>query len=69
MSKLGSNPEITRFKGLGEISPDEFGKFIGENIQLEPVILQVDQPIQQILTYYMGKNTPDRQTSSSTTCG
>ncbi|TPG65968.1 DNA topoisomerase IV subunit B [Hymenobacter nivis] len=61
MRKLGRNPEITRFKGLGEISPEEFGKFIGENIKLEPVILQSDRSIQQVLTYYMGKNTPDRQ--------
>ena len=61
MRKLGRNPEITRFKGLGEISPDEFGKFIGENIKLEPVILQSDRSIQQVLTYYMGKNTPARQ--------
>ena len=61
MRKLGKNPEITRFKGLGEISPDEFGKFIGENIKLEPVILQSDRSIQQVLTYYMGKNTPARQ--------
>ncbi|GAB2941953.1 DNA topoisomerase IV subunit B [Hymenobacter coalescens] len=61
MRKLGRNPEITRFKGLGEISPDEFGKFIGDNIRLEPVILQSDRSIQKLLTYYMGKNTPDRQ--------
>ncbi|GAA4361453.1 DNA topoisomerase IV subunit B [Hymenobacter saemangeumensis] len=61
MRKLGRNPEVTRFKGLGEISPDEFGKFIGENIKLEPVILQSDRSIQQVLTYYMGKNTPARQ--------
>lgn len=59
--KLGRNPEITRFKGLGEISPDEFGKFIGDNIRLEPVILQSDRSIQKLLTYYMGKNTPARQ--------
>ncbi|GAB3223699.1 DNA topoisomerase IV subunit B [Hymenobacter seoulensis] len=61
MRQLGRNPEITRFKGLGEISPDEFGKFIGDNIKLEPVILQSDRSIQQVLTYYMGKNTPARQ--------
>jgi topoisomerase-4 subunit B len=61
MRKLGKNPEITRFKGLGEISPEEFGKFIGENIKLEPVILQSDRSIQQVLNYYMGKNTPARQ--------
>ena len=61
MNKLGKKPEITRFKGLGEISPDEFGKFIGDNIKLKPVILQKDTTIQKLLTYYMGKNTPDRQ--------
>jgi topoisomerase-4 subunit B len=61
MRQLGRNPEITRFKGLGEISPEEFGKFIGENIRLEPVILQSERSIHQVLTYYMGKNTPDRQ--------
>ncbi|MCB2410012.1 DNA topoisomerase IV subunit B [Hymenobacter lucidus] len=61
MHQLGRNPEVTRFKGLGEISPDEFGKFIGDNIKLEPVILQSDRSIQQVLTYYMGKNTPARQ--------
>lgn len=61
ITKLGSKPEITRFKGLGEISPDEFGGFIGEDIRLEPVILQKENSIQKILTYYMGKNTPERQ--------
>ena len=61
MRQLGRNPEVTRFKGLGEISPDEFGRFIGDNIKLEPVILQSDRSIQQVLTYYMGKNTPARQ--------
>jgi len=61
MQKLGKKPEITRFKGLGEISPDEFGKFIGDNIKLKPVILQKDTTIQKMLSYYMGKNTPDRQ--------
>ncbi len=61
MLKLGRTSEVTRFKGLGEISPDEFGKFIGENIKLEPVILQSDRSIQQVLAYYMGKNTPARQ--------
>lgn len=59
--ELGKNPEITRFKGLGEISPDEFKHFIGENIRLEPVILSKDQSIDEILTFYMGKNTPERQ--------
>ncbi len=61
VEKLGSKPEITRFKGLGEISPDEFGNFIGEDMRLEPVILQKETSIQKLLTYYMGKNTPDRQ--------
>ncbi|MGI9544997.1 MAG: toprim domain-containing protein, partial [Cyclobacteriaceae bacterium] len=61
MEQLGTKPEITRFKGLGEISPDEFGEFIGENIRLEPIILRKDASIQQLLTFYMGKNTPDRQ--------
>ncbi len=59
--KLGTKPEITRFKGLGEISPDEFGKFIGNNIRLEPIILKKETSIPKILEYYMGKNTPDRQ--------
>lgn len=59
--KLGGKPEITRFKGLGEISPDEFGLFIGKNMRLDPVILSKDQKIAQMLEYYMGKNTPDRQ--------
>lgn len=59
--KLGNKPEITRFKGLGEISPDEFGKFIGDDIRLEPIILRKDTSIKQILQFYMGKNTPDRQ--------
>ncbi|MGX1751529.1 DNA topoisomerase IV subunit B [Sphingobacterium sp. NPDC055346] len=61
IKKLGSKPEITRFKGLGEISPSEFGMFIGENIRLEPVILSKDNKLPQLLEYYMGKNTPDRQ--------
>jgi topoisomerase IV subunit B len=61
VSKLGSKPEITRFKGLGEISPEEFGKFIGENIKLQPVMLLPEIHIQQLLEYYMGKNTPSRQ--------
>lgn len=59
--KLGKKPEITRFKGLGEISPEEFGKFIGENIRLEPVILHAETSIQKMLSYFMGKNTPERQ--------
>lgn len=62
IEKLGKRPEITRFKGLGEISPDEFGKFIGDNIKLKPVFLQKDTTIQKMLSYYMGKNTPERQT-------
>ncbi|MEP1032393.1 DNA topoisomerase IV subunit B [Ekhidna sp.] len=61
IAKLGNKPEITRFKGLGEISPGEFAEFIGDNIRLDPVILQKDTSIQDLLTFYMGKNTPDRQ--------
>ena len=61
IAKLGAKPEITRFKGLGEISPDEFAGFIGEDIRLEPVILQKETKIQDLLKFYMGKNTPDRQ--------
>ena len=59
--KLRGKPEITRFKGLGEISPDEFGGFIGDDIRLEPVFLKENTNIKEILSYYMGKNTPDRQ--------
>ena len=55
-------PEITRFKGLGEISPDEFGHFIGKNIRLDPVIIPKGMTIKDMLSFYMGKNTPDRQT-------
>ncbi|WP_124641890.1 MULTISPECIES: DNA topoisomerase IV subunit B [Amniculibacterium] len=62
LNELGKNPEITRFKGLGEISPDEFKHFIGKDIRLEPVVLGKDQTIDQLLEFYMGKNTPDRQT-------
>jgi len=58
---LRGKPEITRFKGLGEISPNEFGGFIGEDIRLEPVIMKGNTQINDLLTYYMGKNTPDRQ--------
>ncbi len=61
IEELGKNPEITRFKGLGEISPDEFKHFIGADIRLEPVILSKDASIDSILSYYMGKNTPERQ--------
>jgi len=60
ISKLGNKPEITRFKGLGEISPEEFGGFIGENIRLQPVLLG-DGHLAKLLEFYMGKNTPDRQ--------
>jgi topoisomerase IV subunit B len=59
--KLGSKPEITRFKGLGEISPEEFGNFIGEDIRLQPVMLLPEVHIQQLLEYYMGKNSTSRQ--------
>ena len=61
IKKLRGKAEITRFKGLGEISPDEFGEFIGEDIRLEPVVLDENTDIDQVLTYYMGKNTPKRQ--------
>ncbi len=61
MEELGKNPEITRFKGLGEISPDEFKYFIGKDMRLEPVILGKDNKIQEILTFFMGKNTHERQ--------
>lgn len=60
IAKLGAKPEITRFKGLGEISPDEFGLFIGKDIRLDPVILR-DANIHSLLEYFMGKNTPTRQ--------
>jgi topoisomerase-4 subunit B len=61
IAELGKNPEITRFKGLGEISPDEFKHFIGNDIRLEPVLLSKDASIDSILSYFMGKNTPERQ--------
>lgn len=61
VAKVGANPEITRFKGLGEISPDEFQHFIGKSIRLDPVILKKDASIKEMLSFYMGKNTPDRQ--------
>lgn len=61
IAELGKNPEITRFKGLGEISPDEFKHFIGDDIRLEPVMLTKDASIETILSYFMGKNTPERQ--------
>ncbi len=61
INELGSKPEITRFKGLGEISPDEFKHFIGSSIRLDPVILNKDTSVFDIISYYMGKNTPERQ--------
>ena len=61
INKLTGKPEITRFKGLGEISPDEFRHFIGEDIRLEPVMLDKAISIENLLKFYMGKNTPDRQ--------
>lgn len=61
IEKLKGKPEITRFKGLGEISPDEFRHFIGEDIRLDPVMLDKATTIDQLLEFYMGKNTPDRQ--------
>lgn len=61
IKKLRGKPEITRFKGLGEISPNEFGGFIGEDIRLEPVYLPEDTNLDHVLDYYMGKNTPERQ--------
>jgi len=61
IAELGTKPEITRFKGLGEISPEEFKHFIGESIRLEPILLDKAMSIDQLLNFYMGKNTPDRQ--------
>jgi len=61
IEKLKPKPEITRFKGLGEISPDEFRNFIGESIRLDPIMLDKDLSIEELLEFYMGKNTPDRQ--------
>lgn len=61
VAKLGPKPEITRFKGLGEISPDEFKNFIGKDIRLEPVLIDQKASIQELLNYYMGKNTQERQ--------
>lgn len=61
VKKLGNKPEITRFKGLGEISPEEFAKFIAADIRLQPVMIKQDTHIQQLLEYYMGKNTVQRQ--------
>jgi topoisomerase-4 subunit B len=61
IQKLTGKPEITRFKGLGEISPDEFQHFIGEHIRLDPVVIGKESKISELLKFYMGKNTPDRQ--------
>ena len=61
IKKLKGKPEITRFKGLGEISPDEFKHFIGDDIRLDPVQMKKHESVSQMLEYYMGKNTPDRQ--------
>ena len=61
IEKLKPKPEITRFKGLGEISPNEFGYFIGQDIRLDPVMLDSETTIDEMLSFYMGKNTPDRQ--------
>ena len=61
VEKLGPKPEITRFKGLGEISPDEFSHFIGKDIRLDPVTLSQEETIHHLLEYYMGKNSPERQ--------
>ena len=62
INKLGNKPEITRFKGLGEISPNEFAAFIGENMRVEPIMQREDTSIEKLLSFYMGKNTPERQT-------
>ena len=61
IAQLGAKPEITRFKGLGEISPDEFKHFIGPQIRLEPVLMDLTTSVEDLLSFYMGKNTPDRQ--------
>jgi len=61
IEKLKPKPEITRFKGLGEISPNEFQHFIGEDIRLDPVMMDKNTSVEQLLSFYMGKNTPDRQ--------
>ncbi len=62
IDELGPNPEITRFKGLGEISPDEFRNFIGEDIRLDKVTMRKEDLLKELLEFYMGKNTPERQT-------
>ena len=61
IKQLGGKPEITRFKGLGEISPDEFGRFIGNEMKLQHVLLEHGDHIQELLEKFMGKNTPQRQ--------
>ena len=61
IEKLGKSAEITRFKGLGEISPNEFKYFIGDDMRLDPVIIGSESKIEEILKYFMGKNTPERQ--------
>jgi topoisomerase-4 subunit B len=61
LEKIGVRAEITRFKGLGEISPDEFSHFIGEDMRIDPVVLGRDANLQDMLDFFMGKNTPDRQ--------
>ena len=61
MRELGPDPEITRFKGLGEISPDEFRGFIGDNIRLDIVRLDKDDRLHELLRFYMGDNTPERR--------
>jgi topoisomerase-4 subunit B len=61
IKKIGKNAEITRFKGLGEISPDEFQHFIGKDIRLEPVSMKKEDAFKELLEFYMGKNSPNRQ--------
>ena len=61
IKELGPNPEITRFKGLGEISPDEFANFIGEDMRLDKVTMRKEDLIKDLLEFYMGKNTMERQ--------
>ncbi len=61
IEKLGTKPEFTRFKGLGEISPDEFKNFIGKKMRIDPVTLSGESSLHSLLDYYMGKNSPERQ--------
>ena len=61
INELSPNPEITRFKGLGEISPDEFKHFIGKDMRLEQVTLRKTDAVKELLEFYMGKNTPERK--------